>query len=162
MNNCILFKKECASLNECPICKAPRYKKGGSASAKVMYYFPLIPRLRHLYRIPDYAKHLTWHADDKIKDGMLRHPADARQWKNFNFMDPDFAVEPRNLLFVLLADGMNPHEAQSTSHSTWPVVMAIYNLPPWLYMKRKYMMLSMVISGLKQPDNDIDVYLVVL
>src|ERR1051325_2505910 len=35
----------------------------------------------------------------------------------------------------------------------------IYNLLPWLCMKRKYMMLSMFIFGPKQPGNDIDIYL---
>ena len=35
----------------------------------------------------------------------------------------------------------------------------IYNLPPALCMKCKYMMLSMMISSPKQPGNDIDVYL---
>src|ERR1051325_4571069 len=54
---------------------------------------------------------------------------------------------------------MNPHGIQSISHSTWPVILMIYNLPPWLCMKRKYMMLSMLIYGPKQPGNDIDVYL---
>src|ERR1051325_6424059 len=54
---------------------------------------------------------------------------------------------------------MNPHGIQSISHSTWPVILMIYNLPPWLCMKCKYMMLSMLISGPKQPGNDINVYL---
>ena len=35
----------------------------------------------------------------------------------------------------------------------------IYNLHPALCMKHKYMMLSMMISGPKQPVNEIDVYL---
>jgi len=39
------------------------------------------------------------------------------------------------------------------------VLLVIYNLPPALCMKHKYMMLSMMISGPKQPGNDIDVYL---
>ena len=47
----------------------------------------------------------------------------------------------------------------STNHTSWPVLLLIYNLSPWLCMKRKYMMLSMMISGPKQPGNDIDVYL---
>jgi len=34
-----------------------------------------------------------------------------------------------------------------------------YNLALWLVMKRKYMMLSMMISSPRQPRNDIDVYL---
>ncbi|XP_074264225.1 uncharacterized protein LOC141586784 [Silene latifolia] len=47
----------------------------------------------------------------------------------------------------------------SSQWSTWPVLLTIYNLPPWLCMKRKYLMLSLLISGPKQPGNDIDVYL---
>ncbi|XP_073153088.1 uncharacterized protein [Henckelia pumila] len=47
----------------------------------------------------------------------------------------------------------------SSAYSCWPVVMITYNLPPWLCMKRKFMMLTLLISGPKQPGNDIDVYL---
>ena len=72
---------------------------------------------------------------------------------------PEFGEESRNLRLALSTDGMNPHSIQSISNSTWPVIIMIYNLPPWLCMKRKYMMLSMLISGPKQPGNDIDVYL---
>ena len=54
---------------------------------------------------------------------------------------------------------MNPFGNLSTNHSCWPVILFIYNLSPRLCMKRKYMMLSMMISGPRQPGNDIDVYL---
>ncbi|GJZ17162.1 hypothetical protein Tco_0553285 [Tanacetum coccineum] len=47
----------------------------------------------------------------------------------------------------------------SSKHSTWPVLLCVYNLPPWLCMKRKYIMMSLLIEGPKQPGNDIDVYL---
>jgi len=47
----------------------------------------------------------------------------------------------------------------STNHSSWSVLLVIYNLPSGLCTKRKYMMLSMMISGPKQPGNDIDVYI---
>src|SRR5438552_4121942 len=33
----------------------------------------------------------------------------------------------------------------------------MYNLPPWLSMKWKYIMMSILIEGSKQPGNDIDV-----
>ena len=39
------------------------------------------------------------------------------------------------------------------------VTLCIYNLPPWLYMKRKFIMMSILIQGPRQPGNDIDVYL---
>ena len=35
----------------------------------------------------------------------------------------------------------------------------MFNLPSWICMKRKYMMMPVLIQGPKQPGNDIDVYL---
>ena len=46
----------------------------------------------------------------------------------------------------------------NTKHITWPVLLCIYNLPPWLCMKKKYIMMSMIIQGPKQPGNDINIY----
>ena len=40
-----------------------------------------------------------------------------------------------------------------------PVTLCIYNLPPWLCMKRKFIMMPVLIQSPKQPGNDIDVYL---
>ena len=54
---------------------------------------------------------------------------------------------------------MNPFGNLSNNHSSWLVLLVIYNLPPTLCMKCKYMMLCMMISGPKQPENDINVYL---
>ncbi len=157
-NDCILFRNEYALLNSCPKCMASRYKKK-EAPEKVMWYFPIIPRFRRMYRSSEDSKHLTWHEDERIKDGMLRHPANSPQWKKIDIEYPDFGNEPRNLRLALSTDGFNPHGVQSSSHSTWPVILVIYNLPPWLCKKRKYMMLSMLISGPKQPGNDIGIFL---
>ena len=54
---------------------------------------------------------------------------------------------------------MNPFGDLSSSHNTWPVILTIYNLPPWLCQKRRYLLLTMIISRPRQPDNDIDVFL---
>ena len=102
---------------------------------------------------------MTWHADERIEDTKLRHPADSPQWKKIDHENPEFKEEERNLRLSLATDGINPHGVQSSTHNTWPVIVMIYNLPPHLIMKRKFMMLSMLISGPRQPGNDIDVYL---
>ena len=47
----------------------------------------------------------------------------------------------------------------STTHSTWPVMLVPYNLPPWLCMKRSSLILSLVIPGATSPGIAIDVYL---
>ena len=64
-----------------------------------------------------------------------------------------FADDARSLRFGLSTYGMNPFGEQSSSHSTWPVALCIYNLPPWLCMKRKFIMMPVLIQGPKQPGN---------
>jgi hypothetical protein len=68
-------------------------------------------------------------------------------------------VEVRNIRFGLSIDGMNPFEETGSSHSTWSVTLCIYNLPSWLCMKRKFIIVPLLISGPVQVSNDIDVYL---
>ena len=127
--------------------------------AKVAWYLPVIPRLKHLFANPKEAKMFRWHAEErKPYDGKLRHPADAIQWRNIDRKYTQFAKETRNVRFALSMDGMNPFGSMSSRHSTWPVLLTMYNLPPWLCMKQKYIMMSILIEGPKQPGNDIDVY----
>jgi hypothetical protein len=54
-------------------------------------------------------------------------------------------------------DGMKSFMNSST-HSTWPIVLLILNLPPWLCNKRKYIMMSGLILGPQELGNDIDTY----
>nr|DAA02079.1 TPA_exp: transposase [Oryza sativa Indica Group] len=124
-----------------------------------MWYFPIIPRLRRLFRNKGNARMMRWHAEERQQDGMLRHPADGSQWQNIDRKFKDFGKDERNIRFGLSTDGMNPFGEMSSGHSTWPVTMCIYNLPPWLCMKRKYIMMPIIFQGPKQPGNDIDVYL---
>nr|AAX96443.1 transposon protein, putative, CACTA, En/Spm sub-class [Oryza sativa Japonica Group]ABA92562.1 transposon protein, putative, CACTA, En/Spm sub-class [Oryza sativa Japonica Group] len=172
-NDCILYRgEEYENLEACPVCKALRYKirrddpgeVDGQLTkkripAKVMWYFPIIPRLRRFFRNKGNARMLRWHAEERQQDGMLRHPADGSQWRNIDRKFKEFGKDARNIRFGLSTDGMNPFGEMSSGHSTWPVTMCIYNLPPWLCMKRKYIMMPIIIQGPKQPGNDIDVYL---
>jgi hypothetical protein len=54
-------------------------------------------------------------------------------------------------------DGMNSFMNNST-HSAWPIVLTILNLPPWLCNKRKYIIMSGLILGPQQPEDGIDTY----
>ena len=165
-NDYALYRNGYEDLDECPVCKESRWKKGKKPTndskgvpAKVLWYIPPASRLHRLFRNAYHAKNLNWHHDKRVEDGMLRHPADALQWKTFDADHPEFSAEPRNLRLGLSADGMNPHGNMSSRHSTWPVILVNYNLPPKLSMKRKFLMLTLLISGPQQPGNDIDVYL---
>jgi hypothetical protein len=59
----------------------------------------------------------------------------------------------------LSTDGINPFGENMIMHSTWPVILTMYNLLTWLCHKRKYLILSILIQGLKQICTDIDVFL---
>ena len=74
----------------------------------------------------------------------------------------NFGLESRNLRLGLSTYGMNPFGNLSTNHSSWPVLLTIYNLSPWLCIKRKYMMLSIMIYGPIKLGSDIYVYLIPL
>jgi hypothetical protein len=101
--------------------------------ALVMWYLPIVNRLRCLFANPEDAKLMSWHASDEHKnDEKLRHPANGKQWQDFNDNHRDFADELRNVRFTLSTDGLNPFAERSSKHSTWPVILTIYNLHPWL------------------------------
>ncbi|KAL6499113.1 hypothetical protein OROHE_026287 [Orobanche hederae] len=164
-NDCILYRLDDADADECPTCHASRWKLGRNSNprvgvpAKVLWYFPPIPRFVKMFRSGETSKNLTWHATGRNKDGLMRHPADAATWKFVDEKWPEFGADPRNLRLALSSDGFNPHSSLSSKYSCWPVILVIYNLPPWLIMKRKHMMLTLLISGPTQPGNNIDVYL---
>ena len=124
-----------------------------------MVYFPIIPRLKRLFRNKANAKLMRWHKEDRKVDEMLRHPADGAQWRSIDRAFPDFESEARNIRFGLSTDGFNPFSELSSGHSTWPVTLCMFNLPPWMCMKWKFIMMPALIQGPKQPGNNIDVYL---
>jgi hypothetical protein len=68
-NDCILYHGDYENLTECPIYTALRYKIRGDDSgdvegeppwkrvpAKLMWYAPIIPRLKHLFQCKKHAK----------------------------------------------------------------------------------------------------------
>ncbi|XP_024190402.1 uncharacterized protein LOC112194385 [Rosa chinensis] len=105
------------------------------------------------------SEFMVWHSEKRPRDGVLRHPADSLAWEELDKIDNNFGSDGRNVRLGLASDGFNPFGMMSLSHSTWPVIVTVYNLPPWLCMKKSYMMLSLLIPGPKSPGNDIDVYL---
>ncbi|GJX57088.1 putative transposon, En/Spm-like protein [Tanacetum coccineum] len=83
-------------------------------------------------------------------------PADSQAWRTIDEKFPKIAVDPRNLRLGISANGVDVNTG-NRHHNLWPVLTVIYNLPPWLCMKIKFIMLSVLISG--YPGNDIDVFL---
>nr|GEU29984.1 hypothetical protein [Tanacetum cinerariifolium] len=81
---------------------------------------------------------------------------DSQAWRTINEKFPEIAKDLRNLRLGISADRVDVNSG-TRHHSVWPVLSVIYNLPLWLCMKRKFIMLSVLISV--YPGNDIDVFL---
>nr|AAX95502.1 Transposase family tnp2, putative [Oryza sativa Japonica Group]AAX96710.1 transposon protein, putative, CACTA, En/Spm sub-class [Oryza sativa Japonica Group]ABA93033.1 transposon protein, putative, CACTA, En/Spm sub-class [Oryza sativa Japonica Group] len=122
VNHCILFRKEYEDLDRCPTCKSSRYKTSRIQSEGqdvalddveefdpckdsnkkkipqlVMWYLPVKDRLKRLFSNSRDAELMRWHHEKRKKDGMIRHPTNARQWKEFDRKYHKFVEDPRNI-----------------------------------------------------------------
>ncbi|KAL2465528.1 Uncharacterized protein Adt_41379 [Abeliophyllum distichum] len=165
-NDCALFWKENTDKEICPVCYESRWvqiagkSSGKNVSHKVLRYFSLTPRLKRLFATTHTARLMRWHNTGRSKDNDdLGHPVDGKAWRAFDKNHPDFACEIRNVRLGLSSDGFNPFGNMSQSYSMWPVVLATYNLPPWLCMKEENLMLTLLIPGPQSPGKDMDVFL---
>ncbi|GJU85489.1 putative transposon, En/Spm-like, transposase-associated domain protein [Tanacetum coccineum] len=171
-NDCMLFHGDDKFLDSCSFCEASRYKKFNNDKqddddnfifkrkipAKQVHYFPLKTRLKRLFMSPHTASQMTWHSKERVDDGLMRHPADSPAWKMFNKKYLKFGCESRNVRLGLASDGCNLFRTMTISHSTWPVVLIPYNLPPWLCMKQPSFILYVLIDGPKAHGDKIDIY----
>ncbi|XP_052137356.1 uncharacterized protein LOC127755729 [Oryza glaberrima] len=167
--DCVLFRGDKDNQESCDVCGSSRWitdkngypveSKGKKKPAKVLRYFPLIPRIQRLFSTEQTSGEMRWHEEGRTKDGLLRHPADGEAWNDLNTRYPGFSADARNVRLGLASDGFNPFRNMSSKHSTWPVMLIPYNLPPWICMKQTSLILSMIIPGPHSPGNDIDVYL---
>ena len=93
-NDCILYRGEYEDISACPVCGALWYKVRRDdpgdvegerprkrVPTKVMWYAPIIQRLKCLFRNGEHAKLMRCHSEDRNKDGKLRAPADGSQWR---------------------------------------------------------------------------------
>ena len=80
MNDCILYRSDYKVLRNYPTCNAPRYKRkiakdknkpddeiNRGIPFKVVWYLPLVPRLKRLFANPKEAQRLRWHEEERKK-----------------------------------------------------------------------------------------------
>ncbi|CAL8099280.1 unnamed protein product [Prunus armeniaca] len=91
--------KEYEDSTNCPTCGISRWKEGKDSilkegvPAKVVWYFPPIPRFKRMFRSHETAKSLTWHASRKSIDGQMSHPTDSPSWKLLDDKWPEFGYK---------------------------------------------------------------------
>lgn len=167
-NDCMLYWEKHENTSSCHICGSPRWKskdgdngetngKNHKVPLKILRYFPIKKWFQRLYMCAETARYMTWHVDGRENDGILQHLVDGQAWKDFDKFYPRFAQDPRNVRLGFDTDGFNPFHTMSIVHSTWPVILVNYNLPPWMAMKSEFLMLSLLISGPSSPGKEIDI-----
>ena len=160
---CVLFRGQFKDATHCPRCNKPRYKDEAKRRRpwKVLRHFPLIPRLRRMFRTPAISELMSWHALNKSTDGLVRHPCDSKAWRHVHeVVDCTFGSDSRNIHLGLAADGVNPFKLQRCSWSTWPVLLLNYNIPPWLSTKNFFIMVALLIPGKQSVTSEFfDVYM---
>ncbi|XP_010233306.1 uncharacterized protein LOC104583209 [Brachypodium distachyon] len=132
--------------DKCPICGTSRYKKkdgnhdevdeeevSKGRPAKIVWYLPMGSLFERWFQNLKDVVRLVYHdpsekmydpdgeyRTDNTEAGILKHPADAAQWRTLDVEFPDFASDPRNLRLGLSTDGINPFGNMSSTNSTWP------------------------------------------
>nr|GEV00436.1 hypothetical protein [Tanacetum cinerariifolium] len=131
----------------------------GKYGASDKFFTELLGLLKRCYLLDN--KELTvcstcgisrWKVDNKTHKVYENIP--AKRTIDEKFLE--IAKDSRNLRLGISIDGVDVNSG-TRHHSVWPDLSVIYHLSPWLCMKRKFIMLSILISG--YPGNDIDVFL---
>ena len=113
-----------------------------------------------MFKCPEVAKHMTWYDSHRSQGQLMRSVADSEQWKAIDRNEPEFASVHTNLRLGLVGDGIIPYKNNAIKHSTWVLLITIYNLPPWLLTKKFFISLALLIPGPKSPTaENIDVFL---
>ena len=94
----------------------------------------------------------------EVVEGEMRHCSDSIAWKHFHTIHPDFAVESRNVRLWLCTDGFQPFGQSGQQYLSWPMILMVYNLPPWLCMKETSMFLTMLVPGPRNPKHKLEVF----
>ncbi|XP_056843317.1 uncharacterized protein LOC130495813 [Raphanus sativus] len=163
-DNCMLFWKDSANLENCLFCKKDRYRPTQKLGQKKvaynkMFYMPVGDRLKRLYQSNNTARDMRWHAEHSMNGGEMCHPSDGEAWKHFREVYPEFASESRNIYLGLCTDGFNLFGMSGHNYSLWPVILTPYNMPPEMCMKQEFMFLTILVPGPNHPKRSLDIFL---
>ncbi|XP_023750088.1 uncharacterized protein LOC111898397 [Lactuca sativa] len=110
-NDCMIYRDQYDGQDKCITCGKSRYiqknteeednVKRNAPPTKVLWYLPIIPRLKRLFVNAKDAKLLRWHFEKRSTDGIMRHVVDSPQWRNIDYEFKEFAAEIRNIRFGL-------------------------------------------------------------
>ena len=148
-NDCILYRGEYQNKKEFIVWKEKRYRTDVQIPIvpnKVLRQMPIIPRIQRMFRCKSLAQLMDWHAKNRSKDGFMRIPADCKAMKHIEEKWPGkFKDEPRSIRFGLAIDGVCPFSSMSVTRTIWPVGLTVYNIPPWMSVRKEHLLLNLIV-----------------
>ena len=155
-NFCMLSYLENIESTKCKTYEHSHYKhitnKGRTLVAHRKFrYFMITLRLQRLFISLKTVERMTWHQSHDVVDGVMVHPSIGEAWKLFSSKHPHFSAKSRNVRLGLCTDGFNLFGSFAAPYSCWPVILIVYNLPPGMCMRSKFMFLSTTIPGSSSP-----------
>ena len=112
-------------------------------------------------QVPCHIKLLKKASKNQTRTNEMKSVADSPAWYHIdNIIDREFSIERRHLQMELSLDGVNLFSMQMNIHSTWPMMVLLYNLSPWLVTKKFFTSLCLIISKKESPTSDnMNIYL---
>ena len=121
---------------------------------------PIIPRLQWMFCCKSLSQLMDWHAKNRSKHGFMWILDNSKALKHIEEKWPrKFKDEPHSIKFGLAIDGVCPFSFLSSNYSVCPVGLIVYNVPPWMSVRKERLMLTLIVRGKHQVKN-MDVYLV--
>ena len=91
---------------------------------------------------------MDYHAHNRRTDGVIQMPTNGSTFRNIEEKWPHFKDKPHNLRLSLAVDGVNPFGELIYIYSVWLVFVINNNIPPWMSIKRKHIMLAMIVPSI--------------
>jgi hypothetical protein len=164
-NDFILYINEYVNKEICPECGHDRYHKSknkGKAHGpphNILRHMPIITRIQSLCHCKQLSMLQGWHASYRTELGVMKIPPDSISMNHTEDTWPNkFKDEVRSLRLSTDMDGVHSYSLQNTNYLVWPMVVINNNIPPWLFMKNKHLMLGLIVSGRRKVKR-MDVYL---
>ena len=97
------------------------------------------------------AQLMDWHVKNRSKYGFMQIPADSKAMKHIEDKWPrKFKDEPHSIRLGLEIDGVCPFSFLSPNYTVWLVGLIVYNISPWMSVRKEHLMLSLIVPGKRQ------------
>jgi len=161
INSCVAYTGGYTDLNACPKCGYARWRmrQNGTHQPYQQYmYMPLADRLKYQYTCRQRARILQSYCHPFF-DQPRGHAVLTDWWSGRRYRDlrhQGHFQETTDIALQLLLDGVQLVERGN--HSSTPVILINYNLPPALRYQKHNIMVSLIIPGPKKY-KDVDSFL---